>query len=138
MHPAINNTLPAAHLSSRYVLVSSAEMVSAMAAEGFVPAAGPKLVDLRDPAARAALAATRRLQDAPVGEHAAVFVMGGKGAMFDLPRYLEDRLRAEGVGSVVNLSLCTFSDERRFFSYRRATHRREPDYGRLISAIALT
>jgi polyphenol oxidase len=59
-------------------------------------------------------------------------------AMFDLPRYLEDRLRAEGVGNVVNLSLCTFSDERRFFSYRRATHRREKDYGRLISAIALT
>jgi YfiH family protein len=58
-------------------------------------------------------------------------------AMFDLPLYLEERLRAEGVGRVVNLSLCTFSDEQRFFSYRRATHRREKDYGRLISAIAL-
>lgn len=58
--------------------------------------------------------------------------------MFDLPGYLEDRLRREGVGIVVNLSLCTFSDERRFFSYRRATHRNENDYGRLISAIALT
>jgi len=59
-------------------------------------------------------------------------------AMFDLPRYLADRLKAEGVGRVVNLSLCTFSDEQRFFSYRRATHRHEKDYGRLISAIALT
>jgi hypothetical protein len=59
-------------------------------------------------------------------------------ARFDLPRYLADRLRAEGVGTVVNLSLCTFSDEDRFFSYRRATHRNEKDYGRLISAIALT
>jgi YfiH family protein len=59
-------------------------------------------------------------------------------AMFDLPAYLADRLRAEGVGTVVSLSLCTFSDERRFFSYRRATLRRETDYGRLISAIALT
>jgi polyphenol oxidase len=58
--------------------------------------------------------------------------------MFDLPAYLADRLRAEGVGTVVNLSLCTFSDERRFFSYRRATHRNEKDYGRLISAIALS
>ena len=58
--------------------------------------------------------------------------------MFDLPGYLANRLRAEGVGTVVNLSLCTFSDERRFFSYRRATHRNERDYGRLISAIALT
>lgn len=58
--------------------------------------------------------------------------------MFDLPGYLAGRLRAEGVGTVVNLSLCTFGDERRFFSYRRATHRNEKDYGRLISAIALT
>ena len=58
-------------------------------------------------------------------------------AMFDLPLYLSDRLAAEGVGRVVNLSLCTFSDEQRFFSYRRATHRNEKDYGRLISAIAL-
>lgn len=58
--------------------------------------------------------------------------------MFDLPGYLTNRLRREGVGNVVNLSLCTFSDERRFFSYRRATHRNEKDYGRLISAIALT
>ncbi|MEI8179560.1 peptidoglycan editing factor PgeF [Aestuariivirga sp.] len=58
--------------------------------------------------------------------------------MFDLPNYLAERLRGEGVGTVVNLSLCTFSDERRFFSYRRATHRNEKDYGRLISAIALT
>lgn len=58
-------------------------------------------------------------------------------AMFDLSGYLAHRLAAEGVGRVVNLSLCTFSDERRFFSYRRATHRNERDYGRLISAIAL-
>jgi len=58
--------------------------------------------------------------------------------MFDLPAYLADRLRTEGIGTVVNLSLCTFSDEQRFFSYRRATHRNEKDYGRLISAIALT
>lgn len=58
-------------------------------------------------------------------------------AMFDLPGYLAARLAAEGVGQVVNLSLCTFSDEQRFFSYRRTTHRGEKDYGRLISAIAL-
>jgi len=57
--------------------------------------------------------------------------------MFDLPGYLAARLRAEGVGPVVNLGLCTFGGEQRFFSYRRATHRNEKDYGRLISAIAL-
>ena len=49
-----------------------------------------------------------------------------------------DRLAAEGVGTVVNLAVCTFGDETRFFSYRRTTHRAERDYGRQISAIALT
>ena len=57
--------------------------------------------------------------------------------MFDLPRYLTDRMKREGVGSVHDLGLCTYSDEARFYSYRRATHRGEQDYGRLISVIAL-
>ncbi len=59
-------------------------------------------------------------------------------SMFDLAGYLEARLKEEGAGEVVNLGLCTFSDEARFFSYRRATHRVEKDYGRQISAIALS
>ncbi|MGL5116648.1 MAG: laccase domain-containing protein, partial [Beijerinckiaceae bacterium] len=42
-----------------------------------------------------------------------------------------------GVGMVDDTSLCTYADEARFYSYRRATHRREADYGRLISAITL-
>ncbi|MGH6855501.1 MAG: peptidoglycan editing factor PgeF [Aestuariivirga sp.] len=58
-------------------------------------------------------------------------------AMFDLAGYLEARLKREGAGEVVNLGICTFSDEARFFSYRRSTHRTEKDYGRQISAIAL-
>lgn len=58
-------------------------------------------------------------------------------AMFDLPAYIADRLRNAGVRQVENTGLCTYSDEERFFSYRQATHRNEPDYGRLISAIAL-
>ena len=67
------------------------------------------------------------------------FVPSGRAghSMFDLPGYLENRLKAEGVGEVVNLSLCTCSDEERFFSYRRTTHRNEKVYGRLISAISL-
>jgi polyphenol oxidase len=59
-------------------------------------------------------------------------------SMFDLPGYLGARLRAAGIGKVVDLGLCTYAEENRFYSYRRATHRGEPDYGRLISAIALT
>jgi polyphenol oxidase len=57
--------------------------------------------------------------------------------MFDLPRYLTDRLGRSGIASASNLALDTYTDESRFFSYRRATHRAEKDYGRLISAIAL-
>ena len=56
-------------------------------------------------------------------------------AMFDLPGFIGHRLRAAGVGRFENLGLDTYADERRFFSYRRTTHRAEPDYGRLISAI---
>ncbi len=59
-------------------------------------------------------------------------------AMFDLPGFIGARLEAAGVGAFTNLGLCTYSDEERFFSYRRTTHRQEPDYGRLISAITLT
>lgn len=59
-------------------------------------------------------------------------------AFFDLPAYIGTRLERAGIGRFADLGLCTYGDEDRFFSYRRATHRGEPDYGRLISAIALT
>jgi len=39
-----------------------------------------------DAQATVALATTRRTQDVKPGEHAAIFIVGGKGAMFDLPR----------------------------------------------------
>jgi YfiH family protein len=58
-------------------------------------------------------------------------------AMFDLPAFIVMRLERAGVGRAENLALCTYADEDRFFSYRRTTHRAEPDYGRLVSAIAL-
>lgn len=58
-------------------------------------------------------------------------------AMFDLPAFIGFRARASGVGRFVDMGLCTFSDEARFFSYRRTTHRGEDDYGRLVSAIVL-
>jgi YfiH family protein len=58
-------------------------------------------------------------------------------ALFDLPAYIVARLRAAGVGHAEDLGLCTYGDEDRFFSFRRMTHRGEPDYGRLVSAIAI-
>lgn len=58
-------------------------------------------------------------------------------AMFDLPAFIGFRAQEAGIGRFVDLALCTYGDEERFFSYRRTTHRGEPDYGRLISAIVL-
>ncbi|MCT7374807.1 peptidoglycan editing factor PgeF [Chelativorans salis] len=57
-------------------------------------------------------------------------------AFFDLNRYTLDRLSDTGVTAGM-LGHCTYADEERFYSYRRATHRGEPDYGRQISAICL-
>jgi copper oxidase (laccase) domain-containing protein len=57
---------------------------------------------------------------------------------FDLPAYIVARLRSAGVGHAESVGLCTYADETRFFSFRRATHRGEPDYGRLLAAIALS
>lgn len=54
---------------------------------------------------------------------------------FDLPAYVRFRLEAVGVRQVDDTALCTYADEARFYSFRRATHRGEPDYGRQISAI---
>jgi YfiH family protein len=57
-------------------------------------------------------------------------------AFLDLPGFIASRLTKAGVLSA-DLGLCTYADEERFFSYRRATHRGETDYGRLLSAIVL-
>ena len=59
-------------------------------------------------------------------------------ACFDLAGLIVARLRRAGVERVEDVGSCTYGDPSRFFSYRRATHRREPDYGRHISAVALT
>ncbi|NOD75733.1 MULTISPECIES: peptidoglycan editing factor PgeF [unclassified Ruegeria] len=56
---------------------------------------------------------------------------------FDLPSFGLHRLRQAGVGQSEWTRHCTYSDPDRFYSYRRATHRNEADYGRLISVIRL-
>jgi YfiH family protein len=60
----------------------------------------------------------------------------GRG-YFDLPAFIVSRLERMGLAGAHDVGLCTYGDEARFFSYRRATHRGEPDYGRHLSAIAL-
>lgn len=56
---------------------------------------------------------------------------------FALEDFVAARLEQAGVGSIAPFSACTYSREADFFSYRRATHQSEPDYGRQLSAIAL-
>jgi YfiH family protein len=56
---------------------------------------------------------------------------------FDLPGFVVSRLANAGVSNIENLGLCTCENESLFFSYRRKTHRGEPDYGRQISAIVV-
>ncbi|MGC5781347.1 peptidoglycan editing factor PgeF [Methylobacterium sp. NFXW15] len=58
-------------------------------------------------------------------------------AQFDLPGFILARLKGAGIGEAAILDLCTYADAERFYSFRRTTHRGEPDYGRLISAISL-
>ena len=56
---------------------------------------------------------------------------------FDLIGYGLQRLRAAGIGHAEWTGHCTYSDPERFFSYRRSVHKKQADYGRLISAICL-
>ena len=56
---------------------------------------------------------------------------------FDLQGYVVDRLSRSGVSATRETAIDTYGQEDLCFSYRRTTHRRESDYGRLISAIAL-
>jgi len=55
---------------------------------------------------------------------------------FDLTGYVLSRISRAGVGQADALFLDTYAEER-FFSNRRAVHRQESDYGRLLSAIML-
>lgn len=57
---------------------------------------------------------------------------------FDLPGYCRDRLVALDLARVEDLEHCTYANESLFFSYRRKTHRDEPDYGRQIAAIVVS
>ena len=57
-------------------------------------------------------------------------------AMFDLAGFIRMRLENAGVLMIDDIGVDTYSDER-FYSYRRSVHRKEPDYGRHVHAIAL-
>ena len=66
------------------------------------------------------------------------FTAGAAGKPhFDLEAYIVHRLIAAGIDEIEALNLDTDADPDRFFSFRRATHRGEADYGRQLSAIAI-
>lgn len=71
-------------------------------------------------------------------DYANFFVNGtDERYLFNLPAFVLHQLRGAGVGSASWVGRCTYEDEARYFSYRRSTHRAEPDYGRQISVIRL-
>jgi YfiH family protein len=57
-------------------------------------------------------------------------------SMFDLPGFIRMRLENAGILMIDDIGIDTYSDQR-FYSYRRSVHRKEPDYGRHVHAIAL-
>ncbi|MBR1232114.1 peptidoglycan editing factor PgeF [Bradyrhizobium sp. AUGA SZCCT0182] len=79
-----------------------------------------------------------RFLDADAG-NAAYFIASERAghSMFDLAGYIRMRLENAGVLMIDDIGVDTYSDER-FYSYRRSVHRKEPDYGRHVHAIALT
>jgi YfiH family protein len=71
-------------------------------------------------------------------EHERFFTPGkGDRYQFDLEGLVALRLASAGVRTVAALGIDTYPDETRWFSFRRTTHRKEPDYGRQLSVIAL-
>lgn len=75
----------------------------------------------------------------PADDQAQFFIKSKKDGhfMFDLPAYVAARARRAGLQHVAVLAMDTYSDAEHFFSYRRATHLSEPDYGRQMSVIGL-
>lgn len=70
-------------------------------------------------------------------EHERFFAGGREGHyQFDLEGFVVSRLAAAGIRRIEALGLDTYSDSDLFYSYRRATHRGEPGYGRQIAIIA--
>jgi YfiH family protein len=73
-------------------------------------------------------------EDARFGDFFAQGRSNGK-YQFDLPALCLHKLRSSGIKQAEWTRHCTYADPNRFYSYRRTTHHKEPDYGRLIACI---
>ena len=65
------------------------------------------------------------------------YFSGSEKIHFNLPRFVLDHLREAGVGNADWIGECTYADAHNYYSYRRSTHKKEADYGRLMSAIMI-
>ena len=73
------------------------------------------------------------------GPSDAFFAAGREGHwQFDLEAYVAQRLETAGIGAVSRLGQDTYAQAERFFSFRRATHRSEANYGRQFSLIGIS
>lgn len=57
--------------------------------------------------------------------------------MFDLKGVVSYRLKKAGIVNLENVDIDSYSNETKFFSYRRSCHKNQKDYGRNISCITL-
>ena len=118
------------------VLESTVEAMEKLGAErsGIVAAIGPLI---RQHSYEVGDEFVERFVEADA-ENALFFIPGERAghSMFDLAGLIRMRLENAGVLMIDDLGVDTYSDER-FFSYRRSVHRKEPDYGRHVHAIAL-
>jgi YfiH family protein len=118
------------------VLESTIDAMEKLGAErgGIVAAIGPLI---RQRSYEVGREFVERFIDADA-ENGMFFLPGERDghAMFDLAGFIRMRLENAGVLMIDDVGIDTYSDER-FYSYRRSVHRKEPDYGRHVHAIAL-
>jgi YfiH family protein len=118
------------------VLESTIDAMEKLGADrsGMVAAIGPLI---RQPSYEVGHEFVERFIEADA-ENALFFLPGERNghSMFDLAGFIRMRLENAGVLMIDDLGIDTYADER-FYSYRRSVHRKEPDYGRLVHAIAL-
>ena len=57
--------------------------------------------------------------------------------LFDLPKYCYEKLIKYGVSKIDDLKIDTYSDEKKFFSCRRALHKGEKNFGCQLSLIKI-
>jgi YfiH family protein len=118
------------------ILESTIDAMEKLGADrsGIVAAIGPLI---RQPSYEVGAEFVERFLDADA-EYARFFLPGERDghAMFDLAGLIRLRLENAGILMIDDLGIDTYSDGR-CFSYRRSVHRKEPDYGRHVHAIAL-